>query len=93
MYARNPMMLEKGFGPAAEVAKVLIKSLSTIHRLVNDGHIDGTRDGRALYVDMKSAAAYFRNDGNETMAALCEKKREAFIAEGKKLMKESAAGR
>lgn len=91
MYARNPRMLEKGYGPASEVAKKLLKSLSTVHRLVNDGHIDGARDGRALYVSMGSAETYFRNDGNATMADVCRAMRIAFEVEGKKLLKQATA--
>ncbi len=82
MYKRNPLMLAKGFAPAAEVGRALNKSLSTIHRLVNEDRVVGSRDGKALYVDLASLAKHFREDGNVVLAEAAEKLRKTLVAEG-----------
>jgi hypothetical protein len=81
MYKRNPLMLAKGFAPAAEVGRALNKSLSTIHRLVNEEHVNGARDGKALYVDLESLAAHFDGEQNPILAEAARKLRRAVIDE------------
>lgn len=90
MYARNATMLKAGYAPAADVARALSKALSSIHRLVADGHVEGTRDGRALYVKMDSAAAYFDADGNQVMGDVCRKLKSEIVSEGNRLASSGA---
>ena len=84
MFSKNPIMLKDGYSPASTVAKSLNLALSTVHRMVEDGRIEGTRVGRALYVKLKSLEDYFAGDGNETMRAEVEKLRLQQEREGAK---------
>ncbi len=81
MFSRNPIMLKGGLAPATDVAEALGKSLSTIHRMVADGRVDGSRDGRALYINLTSLEAYYAADDNPAMAAIAAKLRVAVIKE------------
>lgn len=81
MYKRNPLMLAKGLAPAAEVGRTLNKSLSTIHRLFNENKVKGARDGKALYIDLLSLAAYFRGENNAVLAEAAEKLRVSILTE------------
>lgn len=92
MYARNPLMLEKGLGPAADVARALNKSLSTVHRLVGAGKVVGARDGKALYIDLASAERYFIDAANPVMARICSELRGTLVKEGKKAAAQLARG-
>ena len=64
MFARNPLLLRDGYAPAADVARALSKSLSTIHRMVRDQRCAGIKDGPALYVHLDSLISHFRVEGN-----------------------------
>ena len=63
MKARNHLIMRKGYAPAHDVATATTKALSTIHRLADAGAFEVLRDGRALYVKLASAEAYFRAEG------------------------------
>lgn len=82
MYKRNPLMLAKGFAPAAEVGRALNKSLSTIHRFFSEGLVKGARDGKALYIDLTSLQHYLVEDGNKILADEVVKLRAKVVAEG-----------
>lgn len=90
MYAKNPIMLKDGFAPAASTARALNLSLSTIHRMVEDGRVEGTRVGRALYVKLPSLEDYFGSEGNEAMQKAVGKLRSELEKELKQ--KKAAAG-
>jgi len=81
MYKRNPIMLAKGLAPAAEVGRAMNKSLSTIHRLFNETKVKGARDGKALYIDLESLAAYFKSEGNTILADEATAYRKRVLAE------------
>lgn len=68
----NRAMLLRGYASAADVARALDKTLSTIHRMVDDGRIEGARDGRLLYIKLDALHAFYMNSEqpNPTMAAL-----------------------
>lgn len=68
--ARNPVMIRKGFAPAAEVARKLEKALSTIHHLVEDGKVVGERDGRMLYVSLDSLKKHYDGEDSPTLASI-----------------------
>lgn len=65
----NPVMVSAGYARAVDVARVICKSLPTIHRMVEDGRFEGTHDGDALYVKIDSVVAFFIGEGNEPLAA------------------------
>ena len=67
-YVENPVMLRRGYVRSVEVAQVLGKSLTTVHRWYLDGLVKGARDGRALYVLVDSLVEMFKTEGNEPMA-------------------------
>ena len=76
MFRANPLMVDAGYAPASQVASVIKKAASTVHRMVETGRVEGARDGRALYVKVESLVAYYEECGNEAMAqavreALC----------------------
>lgn len=79
----NRVMLSKGYAPAADVARTLDKTLSTIHRMVEDGRIDGARDGRALYVKLDSLIDFYTHGDlpNEEMATLVRALAKEITAE------------
>ena len=54
MHRPNTIMLDAGYVPAADVARVLHKAVSTVHRMAEEQRIEGTRDGRALYISLAS---------------------------------------
>jgi len=74
MLTPNPIMLKAGFRPAAEVATFIGKAHSTVHRMVTRGDVEGTRDGRALYVRVASLVAYYESTDNAAMAAAVKEK-------------------
>lgn len=67
MFSKNPKMLAGGYAPASGVARALSLALSTIHRMVEDGRVDGTRIGRALYLKLDSLETYFEGENNTVM--------------------------
>ena len=67
MFTPNPIMIKAGFRPAGEVAKLIGKATSTVHRMVQQNRLEGSRDGRALYVSVESLIAYYEQDGNTAM--------------------------
>lgn len=67
MYSRNLIMLRDGYAPAADVARALSKSLSTIHRMVEHKRCKGAKDGRALYIHVDSLVAHFKAEQNDAM--------------------------
>lgn len=71
MFKPNPLLLTQGFAPAAVVARVLSKSVSTVHRMEQDGRISGTRDGRSLYINLFSLLGYYKD--NRPLAAEIER--------------------
>lgn len=60
----NEHMVEAGYAPASEVAEVLGKALSTVHRMVAKLGLDHQRDDRFLYVSVKSLVAHYKAQGN-----------------------------
>jgi hypothetical protein len=60
-------MMKQGFVPAVWVAKALSKALSTVHRMVADGRVDGAYDGRALYVQCDSLIAHYHDSQNPAL--------------------------
>lgn len=83
MFSRNPLLLRDGYAPAADVARTLQKSLSTVHRMVRDERCDGVKDGAALYVRLDSIIALYRAEENESMALELEKLKAAFVLESR----------
>jgi len=73
MFIPNPIMLQAGYLPAALVARVLHKAVSTIHRMVSSGRVAGVRDGVALYVQGASLEAYFAAQHNHAMVEQVQK--------------------
>jgi hypothetical protein len=63
----NPILLRSGFATARQVATRLNKSLSTIHRMVDAGDLEGTIEGGVLYVTLASLELLYR--GNAPMLA------------------------
>lgn len=80
MYQANPIMIQAGYVPAARVAEVLNKAVSTVHRMVADGRIEGARDGRALYVSVKSLENYFKSSDNAAMIEAIRKELKGVVA-------------
>lgn len=73
MFSKNPHMLREGYAPAATVARTLGLALSTVHRMSENGHVECTRVGRALYIKLDSLANYFEGDANEPLQQQVEK--------------------
>lgn len=67
MYQPNPILIAKGYAPAAEVARKLSKSISTIHRMVSDQRIKGVREGIFLYIDLQSLIEHYQSNGNAVL--------------------------
>lgn len=79
--AGNPIMVRNGYGPAVEVARALSLALSTIHRMVDDGRVEGTRMGRALYVKLSSLEAFYDAEGNEPFRLAVAALRASLVKE------------
>jgi hypothetical protein len=62
--ANNPIIMKEGYAPAVLVAARLNKSLSTVHRMVRSGRVEGANDGRALYVKVASLVSYYEASEN-----------------------------
>lgn len=83
MFSRNPHLLSAGYAPAADIARTLCKSLSTVHRMVEDGRAEGVRDGRALYVKLDTLIARFRDEGNTPLMQQLVKLKKDFAIEAR----------
>ncbi len=81
MRTNNSVMMREGFAPAAVVARTLDKSLSTIHRLVTGGKVKGTRDGKALYIELASLADWYVKERNPTLARAVRALRDKLVKE------------
>ncbi len=80
---RNPILLRDGYAPAGDVARALDKNLSTVHRMLKDGRVAGTKDGAAHYVKLDALMAYFRSEGNDSLAGEVMKLKAALLAEAR----------
>jgi hypothetical protein len=65
MGRENAVMARAGYIPAARVAEALDKSLMTIHRMVEDGDVEGVKDGGILHIKWESLLKHY--EGNEPM--------------------------
>lgn len=72
MNVNNPLIMKDGYAPAVLVAHRLNKSLSTIHRMVRSGRVEGANDGRALYVKVSSLVTYYEDSDNPSMTVIAK---------------------
>ncbi len=80
----NPIMTAAGYAPAKRVAEVLNKSLQTIHRMVDDGDITGTKEGRVLYVLIASVVSFYADNAPMRAAAETLRTPEAPVPKKKR---------
>lgn len=73
MYTPNQTMISAGFRPAKDVAEVIEKTVSTVHRMASTNRVKSARDGRALYIEVRSLIGYYEESGNPTMAKAIKK--------------------
>lgn len=90
MFSRNPLLLRDGFAPAADVARCLSKSLSTVHRMVTSERAEGVRDGAALYVKLDPLIALYTEEGNQAMADELRRLKATFAAQARKRLTRTA---
>lgn len=58
----NPIMLRSGYVTARRVAEALGKSSQTVHRMVEAGAIDGTKEGGVYYIKLASLEAHYADN-------------------------------
>ena len=60
-------MVQAGYAPAVEVATLMGKALSTVHRMVAEYNIDCQRDGRYLYVSVRALLEHYMVQDNSSV--------------------------
>lgn len=56
-------MLEKGYASSRMVASKIKRDLSTVHRLVREGHFDFAKVGDQRFIDIESVRLWAGPDG------------------------------
>ncbi len=68
--AQVEMLKKKGFLPAPEVARAIGKTMTSVYRMIEAGHVVAMRVGRSWYLDRKSVIDYLGKDATKLFPQL-----------------------